>query len=59
VLHCNGDMAEMVAIASQLRPLSAAAEVRVARGLAQKRKRVPFDRQEAAERVGALLGPSP
>jgi len=59
VLHCNGDMAEMVAIASELRPLSAAAEVRVAHGLAQKRKRVPFDRKAAEERVEALLRLSP
>jgi beta-N-acetylhexosaminidase len=59
VLHCNGDMAEMTAIASELRPLSAAAEVRVAHGLARKRKPVPFDRAEAAERVGRLLGLSP
>ncbi len=59
VLHCNGDMAEMVAIASQLRPLTAAAEVRVAHGLAQKRQRAPFDRQAATARVGTLLGLSP
>jgi beta-N-acetylhexosaminidase len=59
VLHCNGDMAEMTAIAAELRPLSAAAEVRVAHGLAQKRKRAPFDRKAAEERVKALLGLSP
>jgi beta-N-acetylhexosaminidase len=59
VLHCNGDMAEMTAIASELRPLSAAAQVRVARGLAQKRQRVPFDRKAAEERVKTLLGWSP
>jgi beta-N-acetylhexosaminidase len=59
VLHCNGDMAEMVAIASQLRPLSAAAEVRVARGLALKRQRTSFDRMAVAARVEALLGLSP
>ncbi|ARJ65389.1 beta-hexosaminidase [Magnetospirillum sp. ME-1] len=59
VLHCNGDMAEMTAIASELRPLSAAAEVRVAHGLANKRQRMPFDRKAAGERVASLLGPSP
>ncbi|KIL98941.1 Beta N-acetyl-glucosaminidase [Paramagnetospirillum magnetotacticum MS-1] len=58
VLHCNGDMAEMTAIASELRPLSAAAEIRVAHGLAQKRPRQPFDRKAAEERVKTLLGPS-
>jgi beta-N-acetylhexosaminidase len=59
ILHCNGDMTEMTAIASELRPLSAAAEVRVAHGTAQKRKRVPFDRAEAAARVARLLDWSP
>jgi beta-N-acetylhexosaminidase len=39
VLHCNGDMAEMQAVASVLRPLTDSAQLRVARADAMLRNR--------------------
>lgn len=59
VLHCNGEMAEMTAVAEEVRPLSAAAEVRVAKGVAQKRAGTPFDRKAAEAKVAQLLGLGP
>jgi len=56
VLHCNGDMAEMLAIASAVRPLTDAALIRLARGEAMKRQPKAFDVAVAVSRVDALLG---
>jgi len=55
VLHCNGAMAEMEAIASVLRPLSEIAQERVALAARQKRKAAILDVAEAAARVDSLL----
>ncbi|CAA7616992.1 beta-N-acetylhexosaminidase [Magnetospirillum sp. SS-4] len=55
VLHCNGDMAEMRAIASAVTPLSERAEERLARGVAMKRSPAVFDAAAAARRVEELL----
>jgi beta-N-acetylhexosaminidase len=55
VLHCNGDMAEMKAVAAALRPLDDRAMERLARGRAMKRCPAPFDVAAAASRVDALL----
>ncbi len=55
VLHCNGDMAEMTAVAAELRPLTDAALIRLERGAAMKRTPEAFDIVVAAARVDALL----
>jgi beta-N-acetylhexosaminidase len=56
VLHCNGDLAEMKAIASAAAPLTAAASRRLGAGEALRRARTrPFDRGEAAARFAALM----
>lgn len=55
VLHCNGDMAEMQAIASAVRPLTQAAQERVAAAARRKRKPQPFDVAAAVNRVDGLL----
>jgi beta-N-acetylhexosaminidase len=55
VLHCNGDMAEMEAIASVLRPLSEVAQERVALAARQKRRTAPLDVAQAVARVDTLL----
>lgn len=54
-LHCSGDPAEMRMIADAAGPLSEAATGRIARALAMKRRAQPFDRQDAARRLDALL----
>ena len=59
VLHCNGDMAEMQAIASVIRPLTEAALIRLERGTAMKRKPVALDVPAAIRRVNDLLGMAP
>ena len=59
VLHCNGDMGEMAAVASQLRPLSDAARIRFARGQAMKRAAIVFDVAAAEAEVTRLLGLAP
>ncbi len=43
VLHCNGEMAEMVAVAAEAPELSGAAARRAAAALAMKRPAVPID----------------
>ncbi|HUB96745.1 MAG TPA: glycoside hydrolase family 3 protein [Stellaceae bacterium] len=56
VLHCNGDGAEMMAVARSSRPLSAEAQRRVEAGDACRRESaVPFDRRRAEARFAALL----
>jgi beta-N-acetylhexosaminidase len=55
VLHCNGNMSEMQAVASALRPLTALACDRIARAAAQKRTPSDFDRVAAAAYVESLL----
>ncbi|MDE2229717.1 MAG: beta-N-acetylhexosaminidase [Alphaproteobacteria bacterium] len=62
VLHCNGNQAEMMAIAASIGPLTPAARRRLARGEAQRRvdDRVgsSFDREAAVARLAALIGMS-
>lgn len=55
VLHCNGDMAEMEAVARALRPLTDRARERVARAAAMKRIPAALDVAAAAARVDGLL----
>jgi beta-N-acetylhexosaminidase len=55
VLHCNGDMAEMQGVAAALRPLSEAAQERVALAVRQKRQPQPFDVAAAVNQVDGLL----
>jgi len=55
LLHCNGDMTEMVALARVARPLAPAAEARLARAAARKRTPEPFDPEEAAAWVATQL----
>ena len=59
VLHCNGDMAEMQAIASVIRPLTDVALIRLARGEAMKRRLAALDTKVAVSRVNHLLGMAP
>jgi len=47
VLHCNGDMAEMRAVAAALRPLTEAAQERLARAETMRRRRKLPDGAEA------------
>ena len=59
VLHCNGDPAEMAAVAESVGPLSAVAHRRLARGEARRRTADAggtFDRAAATARLDALLG---
>jgi beta-N-acetylhexosaminidase len=56
VLHCNGDMTEMAAIAEALRPLTDRALERMAKGAAMKRKPAPLERGAAVAQVEAALG---
>jgi beta-N-acetylhexosaminidase len=58
VLHCNGDMDEMAALARVARPLTDRALERLARGEARRRRPVPFDTDAAHARVEALLSVS-
>ncbi len=56
VLHCNGNMAEMRAVAAGVRTLSGRAARRAEAALARLPKRPePFDRREAEARFDALL----
>jgi beta-N-acetylhexosaminidase len=56
VLHCNGDAAEMMAVADASRPLSADACRRLDAGDALRRdSAVPFDRRAAQARFAALM----
>ncbi len=55
VLHCNGAMAEMEAIAQAIRPLTDRAQERLAAAAAMKRAPGGLDVAAAAARVDALL----
>lgn len=55
VLHCNGDAAEMAAIASVLRPLSEVAQERVAVAALCKRQPQALDVAAAIARVDGML----
>lgn len=55
-LHCNGDMAEMTAIAAAARPLDEAGAARAARAAAMKRVPQPFDAAQALQRLAGWLG---
>ncbi len=56
ILHCNGDLAEMEALARRLPPLTAAARERSARALALRMAANPVDIGELEEELAALLG---
>ncbi len=56
VLHCNGEMAEMAALAEALPPMTAEAARRATRALARRRAPGPFDAAEAARRLTSLGG---
>jgi beta-N-acetylhexosaminidase len=56
VLHCNGVMAEMVEIAAVVPPISSAAQARIARGEALRRRwREDVDRRAAGLRFAELM----
>jgi beta-N-acetylhexosaminidase len=55
VLHCNGDMAEMAAIAARLPVLTEIAAERLARARRMKRDAGPLDVAAATARVDAML----
>lgn len=59
VLHCNGEMDEMEAVARVARPLTDRALERLARAEARRRRPVPFDTEAAHARVEALLSRAP
>ena len=56
VLHCNGDAAEMTALAAAVPAMTPAAGGRAARALAARRAPEPFDAAAAAARLSALGG---
>jgi beta-N-acetylhexosaminidase len=57
VLHCNGDMAEMVAVADGSRPLRGRPAARAAAALARlPATPEPLDLDEARARLGGLVG---
>jgi beta-N-acetylhexosaminidase len=56
VLHCNGRMDEMEAVAREVPPLEGEALARADRALAQRRTPKPFDAAAAQARVAGLLG---
>jgi beta-N-acetylhexosaminidase len=55
VLHCNGDMAEMQALAAALPPMTQAAQTRAIRALAQRQPPAPVDIQALDAERNALL----
>jgi len=55
LLHCNGDMDEMAALARVARPLAPSALARLARAEARRRRPEPFDTEAAAAWVAAQL----
>jgi len=55
VLHCNGILDEMQAIASAIGPIGAAASRRVATGEARRQAPGTFDRFAAEHRLMTLL----
>lgn len=56
VLHCNGRMDEMEAVAGEVPPLDGEALTRADLALAKRRTPKPFDPVAAQARVAALLG---
>ena len=56
VLHCDGDMGEMAALAAAVPAMSEAAAGRAARALERRRAPEPFDAAGAAARLAALGG---
>ncbi|MBM3582559.1 MAG: glycoside hydrolase family 3 protein, partial [Alphaproteobacteria bacterium] len=56
VLHCSGDLAEMKVVVGGVGPLNNAAQDRLARAEALRRKSLaPFDAAEGRARLGALM----
>ena len=55
-LHCNGDAAEMRAVAEAAGPLSTAAAGRLGAALARRAAPRPLDRVAALEELDALVG---
>lgn len=58
VLHCNGKMNEMTAIASALAPLRDQTQERLSRATARKRNPERIDRTEMARRIEHILAPA-
>jgi beta-N-acetylhexosaminidase len=58
LLHCNGEMDEMVEVAAAAGALEGAAAARASRALDMLRKPVPFDVDEAEMLVEGLLNPA-
>ncbi|MGH6770730.1 MAG: beta-N-acetylhexosaminidase [Xanthobacteraceae bacterium] len=56
ILHCNGTLSEMRAVAGETGCLSGAAAKRASAALAARRKPESFDREEARKTFAALLG---
>lgn len=56
VLHCNGEMAEMEAVARALRPVSDASLERLGKASRQKRIGAPLDVAQSLARLETLLG---
>jgi beta-N-acetylhexosaminidase len=56
-LHCNGDMAEMEAVAEGAGALEGASRARYEAALKWRRPPAPFDAAAAAERLAGLLAP--
>jgi beta-N-acetylhexosaminidase len=56
VLHCNGEMAEMEAIARAVHPLADISRERLARAAAMKRRGAPLDAVAALAKIAAALG---
>lgn len=59
VLHCNGDAAEMVAVAEAAGPMTAAAEARGAAALQMRQTPTPVDKSALRSEFDALLGEGP
>jgi beta-N-acetylhexosaminidase len=55
VLHCNGKLAEMKAVAAACPPLSSRLQDRLLRAVTMRRQPGPFDRPAATARLTALL----
>lgn len=56
LLHCNGRMDEMAAVAAEAPRLSGLAAERADRALAKRHQPLPFDRSEAGRTLAALVG---
>ena len=56
VLHCNGDLAEMSAVADACPVLAGPAATRAAAALARRRAPAAIDRDAARRRLAALIG---